>query len=196
MNTMQMNAAFAGKVRRGIFGPAVRRLPADAQEDRLAEATAMTWEMYTRYVNRGVLLDDAILVHSARQRAHDLRRQFVPADGCHRARDTYDKRNYLEGRVELYRINDVDEDDDQWLLGCATYLAMDPTETIVSALDLRRWLANLDDPDVIMLGMRCAGCTLESIADEVGLSVSSVFSKLKRLGTELRERIGRPGRSA
>jgi hypothetical protein len=189
MDRMQINSAFADKVARGIFGPAVRRIPEDAREDRLADAIAQTWSMFDRYARRGVVLDDAILVHSCRQRAHDLGRHFVLAGDARRARDVYNPTNYLNGRVELWRIDDADEDDDQWLLGLATEMSMDPTEALVSAIDLRNWLGELDDADVAVLAMRLAGHTLGDIGDVTGASVSGAFARCRRLGQRLREHI-------
>lgn len=189
MDTTQINTAFADKVARGIFGPAVRRIPDEAREDRLADAVAQTWSMFDRYARRGVVLDDAVLVHSCRQRAHDLGRHFVLVGDGRRGRDVYNPQNYLKGTVELWRIDDVDEDDDQWLLGLATELSMDPTDAIISAIDLRAWLDELDGDDVDALAMRFAGHTLEEIGAEVGTSVSGAFARCRRLGKELRGRV-------
>jgi hypothetical protein len=63
----------------------------------------------------------------------------------------------------------------------------------VSAIDLRDWLDELEDDDVDLLAMRFAGCTLEDIGDEAGTSVSGAFSRCRKLGHQLRERIADGG---
>src|SRR5262245_54219252 len=105
--------AFEDKIRRGIFNPVARLLPEDVREDRLQDAIALTWAMYERYALRGELLDDAILVHACGQRATDASRHYVPCDGYQRKRDALDPRNYMEGTVEVLRLADLHEDEDE-----------------------------------------------------------------------------------
>jgi hypothetical protein len=69
-------AAFTDKVKRGIFEPAARRIPDDGREDRLAEAVAMTFEMFARYARRGGTIElhpgGRALLHRMRHlRVHD-----------------------------------------------------------------------------------------------------------------------------
>ena len=102
MDSLQINTAFADKVARGIFGPAVRRIPDDACEDRLADAIAQTWQMFDRYARQGTVLPDAILVHSCRQRAQDLSRHFVLVGDGRRGRDVYNPKNDLDGQLDRH----------------------------------------------------------------------------------------------
>lgn len=188
MNDAAICAAFTDKVKRGIFEPAARRIPDDAREDRLAEAVAMTYEMFATYARRGTVLPDPILVHSCRQRAHDLGRYLVRAGDARRARDVFDPRNFLEGRVEVLHIDHADHDDDP-LLGLAAELALNPTRRIVSAIDLCAWLDDLDGDDVDVLAMRMAGFTLDEIGEALDCSTSGAFARCRRLGGDLMKRI-------
>lgn len=188
MNDDAICAVFTDKVKRGIFEPAARRIPDDAREDRLAEAVAMTFEMFARYARRGKILPDPILVHSCRQRAHDLGRYLVRAGDARRARDVLDPRNYLEGRVEVLRIEHDDGDDDP-LLGLAAELSLNPTRRIVSAIDLDAWLHDLADSDVDALAMRMASYTFDEIGEALDCSTSSAFARCHRLGRDLLDRM-------
>lgn len=188
MNDAAICAAFTAKVKRGIFEPTARRIPDDAREDRLAEAVAMTFEMFARYARRGTILPDPILVHGCRHRAHDLGRYLVRAGDARRARDVLDPRNYLEGRVEVLRIEHDDGHDDP-LLGLAAELSLNPTRRLVSAIDLGTWLDDLADSDVDALAMRMAGYTLDEIGEALGCSTSSAFAKCRRLGRDLLDRM-------
>jgi hypothetical protein len=87
MTQQELRSSFNGKVKRGIFSPVARHITnlADA-EDRLQEAVCMTFEMAARYAERGLVLNDAISVHSCRLRAVDLGRGFV-RDDAHPRRD-------------------------------------------------------------------------------------------------------------
>lgn len=103
MQMEEINAAFTEKVKAGMFNPVARHLTnPDTAEDRMQEALALTWEMYRdRIVNRDLVLDDGILVHACRQRACDLSRQLVRANGTHRYRDAMNERAYRYRGAEI-----------------------------------------------------------------------------------------------
>ena len=163
---------FADKVSRGIFNPVARHLRDDLRDDRLAEGVAQTFEIFARKADRGVLLDDALLVHACRLRAVDLGRHL--ARGTHSKRDVLDERN---GGLEVLHFDDA--------IRCSLPLTINPTDTLVSAISLKRWLLTLGDRDRLMLALRYAGHTLGEIAEHIGSSTSAVFSRLRELGRQL-----------
>ncbi len=136
---------FAAKVSRGIFRPVARHLRDDLRDDRLAEGVGMTFEMFTRYAERGVHIDDAILVHACHLRAVDLGRHLAHD---HSKRDVLDERNYHEGRVEILHLGEDDA------LAYAPPMTVNPTRDIVSAISLERWLSSLSSRDRLMLAPR------------------------------------------
>jgi hypothetical protein len=196
MTTEEIREQFEKKVRAGIFRPVIRHVTGSDPEERLAEAVAMTFELYWRKARAGVLLDDALLVHHCRLRAIDLGRQFVK--GGQRLRDAMDPRNFHRGRVELLRLDGVpDEDGDlhgeeqgDLVIGLADGLAQDPTVRLISAIDLASWASTLPAADRAVLAARYQGCTLQETAQAQGSSISCVFARLKRLGGELAQRAG------
>jgi hypothetical protein len=200
---IDLRAAFEDKIRRGIFRPIERHLPEDVREDRLQDAIALTWAMYERYALRGELLDDAILVHSCTLRATDASRYYVPCEGYQRKRDALDPRNYMAGTVEVLRLADLHEEEDDEAhqvdrrdkpisVGFAELRCTNPVRKILSAIDLTAWLAGLAPEDRQTLELRGAGYTLEETADKLGVSLSVVFARCRRLGEELAERAGIP----
>jgi len=196
MTDEQINEQFAEKVARGIFKPVIRHVTGSDPEERLAEAVALTFELYSRKARQGVLLDDALLVHHCRLRAIDLSRQLVR--GGQRLRDAMDPRNYSRGRLELLRIDGLpDEDGDLHgeedgtvVIGMADGLAQDPTARLISAIDLASWAGTLPAADRAVLAARYQGFTLNETAQAQDSSVSAIFARLKRLGGELAQRAG------
>jgi hypothetical protein len=191
-----LNAAFDEKVRRGVFAPVARHLTNLATaEDRLQDAICQTWAMYRRYaMEKGTILPDAILVHSCRQRAVDLHRQFVPADG-QRRRDVYDLRNYHDGRVTLLRIDGNCEDqtadgDRDLQVGYAEHEAANPGRKIRSAIDLERWVGELSGMDQFIMAQKYIGTSTATIAAELKLPYGQVYAKTKEKGMELANRAG------
>jgi len=196
--------AFAAKVRKGIFRPVLRHLPEHVAEDRLQEGVCLTYEMYVRYAERGVVLDDAVLVHSCRQRATDPGRRFVKHEGQPK-RDALDPRHQLDGRFEVYCLDGLPlhsgeqppSDGDRHIQELAERaFQRDPTDDIVSAISARQWLRSLAEDDRTLVILRVSGCTLTEIATAEGLSVSSVFHRLKQLGHALADHadLSRPRR--
>lgn len=196
MTNEEIRELFEEKVRRRIFAPVERFVTGSDREERVAEAIALTFELFARRARAGVLLDDAVLVLHCRLRAVDLGRHLVK--GGQRLRDAMDPRNFHRGRLELLRIDglpDQDgdfkaEEDGNVVIGLAEGLAQDPTPAILSAIDLERWAATLRDEDRTVLGLRYSGCTLTETAAAVGCSTSAAFSRLRRLGAELAQRAG------
>jgi hypothetical protein len=197
MTHAEINAAFSDKVRRGIFKPVARHLSDfAAAEDRLQAAICMTWEMFARYAaERNAVLSDGILVHSCRQRAVDLSRDFVPADGGWRNQDVLDPRAYRDGKVEVLRLDgpapDGSREPDRVLeISYAEAMALRPERKMNSAIDLESWVKQQSSMDQLILEKRMEGYTLEQIAFDLDLTTSKVFERSKALGLELAGRAG------
>lgn len=194
MTNDEINQKFAEKVARGIFRPVIRHITGADPEERVAEAVALTFELYAKKARVGIELDDALLVHHARLRAVDLGRQLVRSG--QRKRDALDPRNYHQGRVEILRIDGLPdeegafrrEEDAEVVIGLADGLAHDPTPKIIGALDLASWADTLAPVDRAVLAARYEGNTLKETAEAMGSTISPVFARLKRLGTELARR--------
>ncbi len=189
MTATEINAAFSNKIRRGIFKPVARHLTDfAAAEDRMQIAIAMTWEMFARYAaEKNVVLSDGILVHSCRQRAVDLNRDFVPADGGCRNQDVLDPRAFRDEKVEVLRL---DESDRTVEIGYAEVMAQRPERKWNSAIDLEAWVAAQTSYDQLILEKRMEGYGLEQIAHDLDLTTSKVFERAKALGFELAARTG------
>jgi hypothetical protein len=189
MTLESIRSSFDEKVRRGMFRPITRRLHADIAEDRSQEALALVYEQYRRHAEQGHILDDALLVHAARLRAEDLGRQIVLCDGVARKGCVMDVRNYIEGKVEVLRLDKIVSDHDEAdFLGLAEVMANNPARRIVSAIDLQAWLASLPDDDRALLSMRMAGHGWVEIGAALCISGSSAWSRCRNLGRELAER--------
>jgi hypothetical protein len=180
---------FADKVAAGIFKPVGRHLREDIREDRLAEGVALTFEMFTRSAERGVVIDDALLVHHCRLRAIDLSRRVAGADGIQPKRDVFDERNYTDGKLEVLHLG-LKLGDDDGGVGYAAAMVNNPTSHILSALSLEDWLDGLDEEDRLLLALRQAGHTLNEIGLQLAASTSAVCARLHALGHELAARIG------
>ena len=196
MQAEELSRAFNDKIRRGMFNPVARHLSnPDTAEDRMQEGLALTWEMYQRYaLEKGVVLDDAILVHACRQRAVDLSRQLV-RDGKRRINDAMNERAYHTGRVEVLRLDawtedDSEDEDHPNQIGLAEELCQSPEHKFNSALDLEEWLGELSGRDYSIMHARMAGYSLPRIASDLGVSTSCVFARTKKLGLELASRAG------
>lgn len=172
-----------------MFRPIARRMHADAAEDRSQEGLALAYELYRRHAEKGHILDDAILVHFARHRAEDLGRSIVGCDGVARKTCAMDVRNYIDGKVEVLRLDKiVQEHDEANMLGLAEAMAANPVRKLVSAIDLEAWLDGLSEDDQVLLAMRMAGYKLKPIAKRLGISTSAAWARCRELGHDLAQR--------
>jgi len=189
MTLESIRSSFDEKVRRGMFSPITRRLHADMAEDRSQEALALVYEQYRRHAEQGHILDDALLVHAARLRAEDLSRTVVGCEGRAKKFCVMDVRNYIEGKVEVLRLDKIIHDRGEVdMLGLAEVMANNPVRRIVSAIDLQAWLASLPDDDRALLSMRMAGHGWVEIGAALCISGSSAWSRCRNLGRALAER--------
>ena len=201
MTQQEVRSTFDEKLKRGMFEPVARWITGPDAEDRLQDGICQTYEMYARYaLEKNKVLDDGILVHSCRQRATDLGRRFVRDDAQPR-RDVMHPMNYSRGKVEVYRLDGLLDDDGDFVAqdevetlvpGLATALQVNPQRDIISAVDLEAWVKSLARADRELLAMRQAGATLADIAESLDVSISKVFSQMKVLGLMLADRAGLP----
>jgi hypothetical protein len=189
MTLESIRSSFDEKVRRGMFRPITRRMHADTAEDRSQEGLALAYENYRRNALQGRILDDALLVHFARLRAEDLGRTVVGCNGRARKFCAMDVRNYIDGKVEVLRLDKIIHDRGEVdMLGLAEVMANNPAKKIVSAIDLEAWLASLPEDDRALLSMRMAGHGWTEIGASLCISGSSAWSRCRNLGRELAER--------
>jgi len=193
-NCEDVDRSFAEKIHAGIFEPVDRFLTnRETAEERLQDAICQTWWMFRRYVTeKGRVLDDAVLVHSCRQRATDLRRHFVPANGTRRYQDVYDPRAYRDGRVVLLRLDGIFEDPalDKSVVGLAKAMSTNPEDRLNEALDLQSWFVALGARDQTIMAGQMIGLTYKQMSTELGLSGSHICQEARRLGLELASRAG------
>jgi DNA-directed RNA polymerase specialized sigma24 family protein len=71
-------------------------------------------------------------------------------------------------------------------------LATNPVDTIIDALDLQEWLAELPPEDVELLALRAEGNTLGDIAEMLSWSIQDVCFRARQLGRELAMRAELP----
>ena len=200
MTQEQITTQFAAKVARGIFNPVARHLKGPEAEDRLQEGLALTYESYRHYIlDHGKVLEDGILVHSCRQRAVDLTRHFVKTDYQPR-RDVLHPLNFKNGQVQVLRLDGLVNEDGEFVeettaaftIGLGEATSTDPTDKLLSAIDLQAWLEELPDADQELLALRLAGSTLKEVATHLRISITAAFERLRTLGRELAYRSGLP----
>jgi len=195
----EVNQEFEDKVRRGIFNPVRRHISIDHEaEDRWQDALAQTWAMYRRYaLEKDTILEDAILVHSCRQRAVDLGRRFVGTLGASCTnQDVMDPRCFRDGHVRVYRLGGIHDEEqsdgtDRGLeVSLAESMAEDPEQKWISAIDLERWVGDQTFQNQGILSGKMAGKTTKEVAHESHLPYLVTWRKEKDLGHELADRAG------
>ena len=192
----QVNEQFSRLMRKGAFNPIRRFITGADADDRLAEGIAMSFEAALRKADQGVQMDDALVIHAARLRAIEIRRQFVK--GGQPRRDALHRANFTDGRTEVLHLDGLEDEADGWpregdvglQIAWAAALTHDPCEKIHSALDLDAWLTDLGDGDRAILGDRLAGMSLQEVADRADISLTAAFQRLRRLGEQLAAHAG------
>jgi DNA-directed RNA polymerase specialized sigma24 family protein len=186
-----LHSQFTTLMERGAFEPVRRHLSPVDQDDRMAEAVGQVWALAARRAALDIKLDNALLVHAVKLRAIDHRRQ-LPRGGQPR-RDVLHLANFIDGRVIVHRLDGLLDENQEFTRDGDTDLqsawlaatSADPADQLASAIDLKGWLAGLDDADRLAVEARYSGMTLSEIATATGRSVSAVHGRLKTIGAEL-----------
>jgi len=197
MELSAVNEQFSDLVRAGVFAPVARHLMhrPDA-EDRLQEGTAMAWQMFARRaVEKDEVLPTPYLVNKCRWSACDLNRRLVGADGAScRNQDVMSPAAYRDGKVEVLRLDGLDDDnaeEDRGLgFGYAEAAAGSPERKMNSALDLDAWLGELTHRDRALMERKAAGFSTKQTASDLGLPYHVAWHREKQLGQELASRAG------
>ncbi|MEI7705687.1 MAG: hypothetical protein WCK73_13940 [Deltaproteobacteria bacterium] len=192
----QVNEQFSRLMRKGAFNPIRRLITGPDADDRLAEGIAMSFEAALRKAEQGVQMDDGLIIHAARLRAIEIRRQFVK--GGQPRRDALHRANFTDGRTTVLHLDGLEDETEGWpregdvglQVAWAAALTHDPCEKIHSALDLDTWLAGRDDADRAILADRLAGMSLQEVADRAEISLTAVFQRLRFLGQDLAAHAG------
>jgi len=192
----QVCEQFSRLMRKGAFNSIRRFITGADADDRLAEGIAMSFEAALRKADQGVLMDDALVVHSARLRAIEIRRQFVK--GGQPRRDALHRANYTDGRTTVLHLDGLVDYEDGWQgdgdvdlqVAWLAATSLDPADQLASAIDIDAWLTSLDVADRELLAGRLAGFSLQELAWRSDRSVTAVFQRLRQLGTDLAERAG------
>lgn len=194
--TEELRSRFTDLVQRGVFNPVARHIVGNDREDRLQDAVAQCWESYCRYAERGIHLDTPLLVRMTHLRAIDPGRRFCR--GGQPRRDAMNVQNYLAGRTEVLHLDGIVSEldggvgDRDVALQAAWFAATsnNPDDELAATVDLETWLADLGDADRRLLAGRIAGHSLQELASRFDRSVTSVFQRLRHLGTELARHAG------
>ena len=199
MNQEQVNREFEDKLHRKIFNPVRRHITIDHEaEDRWQDAVCQTWAMYSRYaLEKDTVLEDAILVHSCRQRIVDLDRRFVGTLGASCTnQDVMDPRCFRDGHARVYRLGGIhdegqaDETDRSLEVSLAESMAEDPEQRWISAIDLETWVGDQTFQDQGILTRKMEGHSTKDMAHELHLPYLVTWRKEKALGQELADRAG------
>jgi hypothetical protein len=187
----QVHQQFDRLMRKGAFNPIRRFLTGADADDRLAEGIAMSYEAALRKADQGELVADAIVILAARLRAIEIRRQFVK--GGQPRRDALHRANYTDGRTEVFHLDGLMDDAGEWhgegnvdlQVAWLAATSLDPAEQLAAAVDLDSWLTGLPSADRELLAGRMAGFSLQELASHTDRSITSVFQRLRDLGTDL-----------
>lgn len=186
-----LHEQFTNLIERGAFDRLRRYVTTTDQDDRMAEAIGQVWAMASRKAELGIRMDNALVVHAVKLRAIDHRRQL--ARGGQPRRDALHFSNYVDGRVEIHRIDGLLDEDGNFTRECDNVLqvawlaatSLDPADQLASAIDIDAWLTSLDDEDRDLLAGRLAGFSLQELASRSDRSITSVFQRLRDLGSDL-----------
>ena len=189
MTHEELNLAFSQKYRDGMFNPVKRFLINQPDpEDRFADAVAQTWRMYSRYaLEKGRILDDALLVNGCRLRAIDLGHRFVPGRG--RRRDAMGESAYQLDGIDVNHLDgEIENTAGFWstaeMMGFARGVDS-PESHWISRMDLERWLSSHSRADRKILSGRFAGLSNVEIGKQLQVTDVTVCRRARHLGREL-----------
>ncbi|MGB2867710.1 MAG: ECF-type sigma factor [Bacteroidota bacterium] len=145
-------------------------------EDKVQDLVLLAYEEFLRKADRGTIMDLPLLIHFMKLRRPEVQLEMRGLSRTSKT-DVFNKRNYYEGKLQVYSIDNFD----------ATYFrdVTNPEEELVSHIDFEEQLSSLMEHEQTIVLMKLTGYDENEIAQALSVQSQTVTNALKSLSATL-----------
>jgi len=155
-------------------------------EDKVQDLVILAFEEFKRKADQGTIMSIALLIHFMKLRKPEVLLEMRGASRTHK-KDVFNKRNYYEGKLELYSIdNHLNIESDETF---AESIKDDKNleEEISFRLEYQERLASLHTDEQTILQMKMNGYQDYEIAQAMCINSNTVRNTLQSIASKMME---------
>jgi len=171
---------------------------ARGNNDIAQDIQVMAYCNYQRALERGKDLSIGECVNLMKYRANEIRQGIKLHFGNISTKttdDVFNVRNYYNGNVEIVSLDFLQNKSDDKDKGCYTVLTAtrNISDNVLFAIGFDWFMKTLDLESRKILRLRLENYKLKEIADVIGLSISVVSRRLRKIGVKFIDYFNLPG---
>lgn len=157
-------------------------------EDKVQDLVVLAYEEFTRKANEGKIMDLPLVIHYMKFRKAEVQIEMRGYSRTSKT-DVFNKRNYYEGKMELYSIHNPVFDGEGDTYADVIPHDKDVEDELNFNIDLQRQLSVLTKTDRTIFEMKVAGFDDEAVVRTLSIQPHTLKVALDRISHLL---IGKP----
>jgi DNA-directed RNA polymerase specialized sigma24 family protein len=149
-------------------------------EDKVQDLVILAYEEFKRKAEQGTIMNLLLLIHFMKLRKPEVQLEMRGDSRTHK-KDVFNKRNYYEGKYELYSIDNTINDESGETFAESIPDEHNHEEEIIFHLDYQTTLASMQKVEETVVQMRLHGFENYEIAQSLNVHSSTIQQTLDHL---------------
>lgn len=149
-------------------------------EDKVQDLVILAYEEFIRKAEQGTIMSLPLLIHFMKLRKPEVQLEMRGDSRTHK-KDVFNKRNYYEGKYELYSIDNTMSDESGETFADNIPDEHNHEEEIIFHLDYQTTLASMQKVEETIVQMRMHGFENYEIAQTLNVHSSTIQQTLDHL---------------
>ncbi len=151
-------------------------------DDKVQDLVILAYEEFIRKGNEGNIMDLPLVIYYMNLRKKEVQLEMRGYSRTNK-KDVFNKRNYYEGKLEVYSINNPVFEDVGDTYGDIMQGDDDIEGSLIHEIDLKTAMSNLMSKEKTVLEMKINGFSEEEIAQSLALEFHTIKNTLIRLSS-------------
>ncbi len=153
-------------------------------EDKVQDLIVLAYEVFTRKAGEGKIMELPLVINYMKFRRAEVQIEMRGYSRTNK-RDVFNKRNYYEGRLELYSVHNpvFEGEDDTYADNISA--AIDIETEVSFKIDIEQKLSHLSQNERTIIDMKVSGFGDEEISQCLSVQVQTVKNALNRLSSRI-----------
>lgn len=156
-------------------------------EDKVQDLVILAYEEFLSKAEQGKAMSLPLLIHFMKLRKPEVQIEMRGYSRTHKT-DVFNKRNYYEGKTELYSINTpISSDGEETFADCIPD-GMNLEEELSATMEIEAKLSTLKEYEQTIVRMRLSGYDENEIARALSVQPQTVRNAVKSISNKLFEK--------
>ena len=156
-------------------------------EDKVQDLVILAYEEFKRKAEQGTIMSLPLLIHFMKLRKPEVQLEMRGDSRTHK-KDVFNKRNYYEGKMELYSIDNPINKEAGETFAETIHDEKNLEEEISFHLEYQEKLASLQSSEQTILQMKLNGYNNQEIAQMMAIEPDTVKNALQNIASKMMDR--------